>query len=234
MLELFLLCTGVNMSAFTLKLIAILSMVFDHSGYIIFNGFSFFNYIGRFAFPIFAFQISEGYLHTKNLKRYFLRLIIFAFISQVPYMLFHSIISSGFALNIFFTLVLGLASITCYDKIPNKFLGILSCTFLAIIAEFCNMDYGAYGIAIIVLFYIFKENALLMPLSFIIATLFKYITYIIKLGFADIIVNLWIFTTLSIIFISFYNGKKGKDIKYILYIFYPLHLLVIYLISLIK
>ena len=87
------------MSSFVLKMIAIISMFIDHIGYVIFGKFSYFNYIGRLAFPIFAFQISEGYIHTKNLKKYFLRLFLFAIISQIPFMLFHNLISTGFSLN---------------------------------------------------------------------------------------------------------------------------------------
>ena len=61
------------MSSFVLKMIAIITMFIDHIGYAIFGELSFFNYIGRIAFPIFAFQISEGYLHSKNLKKYYLQ-----------------------------------------------------------------------------------------------------------------------------------------------------------------
>ena len=59
------------MTSFTLKIIALITMFIDHLGYAIFNKFSFFNYIGRVAFPIFAFQISEGFHYTKNVKKYF-------------------------------------------------------------------------------------------------------------------------------------------------------------------
>ena len=96
------------MSSFVLKIIAVITMFIDHLGYTIFGKFSYLNYIGRISFPVFAFQISEGYIHTKNLKKYFLRLFLFAVISQIPFMLFHSIISDTFYLNIFFTLLLGL------------------------------------------------------------------------------------------------------------------------------
>ena len=66
------------MSAFVLKIIACITMFIDHLGYAVFHGeASWFNYVGRLAFPIFAFQISEGYIHTKNLKKYFYRLVIF-------------------------------------------------------------------------------------------------------------------------------------------------------------
>lgn len=222
------------MSSFVLKLIAIITMFIDHIGYVIFDGFSFFNYIGRIAFPIFAFQISEGYIHTKNLKKYFLRLFIFALISQIPFILFHKILSNEFALNIFFTLLLGLASIYIYDKSKHKFFGIIISIILGFIAEFIHCDYGFYGIAIILLFYVFKNNNLLSSISFIIAVTINYLIPIIKYGFYNIYLYLYIFTLIPIIFISLYNGKKGKDTKYLLYLFYPIHLLLIYGIYLIK
>ena len=68
------------MTSFALKVLACISMFLDHVGYVIFGRMSFLNYIGRLAFPIFAYQISEGYSHTKNLKKYFLRLFVFAIV----------------------------------------------------------------------------------------------------------------------------------------------------------
>ena len=159
------------MSSFVLKIIAVITMFIDHLGYTIFGKFSYLNYIGRISFPIFAFQISEGYIHTKNLKKYFLRLFLFAVISQIPFMLFHSIISDTFYLNIFFTLLLGLLSIYIYDKCKYKFIGILSGILLALIAQFSNCDYGAYGVAIILIFYIFKNNIFNSCIFFIFASL---------------------------------------------------------------
>ena len=81
------------MTSFTLKIIALITMFIDHSGYVFMGSFSFCNFIGRIAFPIFAFQITEGYLHTKNLRKYFLRLFLFALISQIPFALFNQKIS---------------------------------------------------------------------------------------------------------------------------------------------
>ena len=91
----------VMISAFVLKIIAVITMTIDHSGYLIFGGSSFMNFIGRIAFPIFAFQITEGYTHTHNLKKYFLRLFAFALISQIPFMLFTTMITSRMAFKYF-------------------------------------------------------------------------------------------------------------------------------------
>ena len=224
------------MSSFTLKIIALISMLFDHSGYLIFNGFSFFNFIGRLAFPIFAFQITEGYVHTRNLKKYFFRLFLFALISQIPFLLFKmNLVENIFAFNIFFTLSLGLATIWIYDK--NKILGVISFFLFATISEVLNFDYGAFGITIIFIFYAFKNHKLLMNVSFILAVILKYLSYFIlyfNTIYFYIYLLLCIFTISSIVFIDLYNGKEGKKIKYLLYIFYPLHLLILYLFTLIN
>lgn len=221
------------MSSFVLKIIAIITMFIDHIGYAIFGNFSFFNYIGRVSFPIFAFQISEGYIHTKNLKKYSLRLFIFALISQIPFMLFYKLVSNSFELNIFFTLLLGLACIYIYDKFKYKFIAIILSVVIGLIAEFSHCDYGFYGVAIILLFYIFKSNISLASIAFILATAIKYLIPIFKYGLYDAYIYLLICTIIPIIFINLYNGKKGKDTKYLLYLFYPIHLLLIYGISLI-
>lgn len=216
------------MSSFILKLIAIITMSIDHVGYAIFGKFSYFNYIGRLAFPIFAFQISEGYIHTRNKKKYFLRLLIFALVSQIPFMLFYTLVPNKFSLNIFFTLLLGLICIFIYDKSKYKILAIIASVFIGIVAEYSHCDYGFYGIAIILIFYIFKSNFINASIFFILATLVKYLIPIIKNGFYDVYLYLFICTISSIIFIAAYNGKKGKDTKYLLYLFYPIHLLLIY------
>ena len=111
------------MTSFTLKIIALVSMFFDHFGDAFIGHFSFFNLIGRFAFPIFAFQISEGYIHTKNIKKYFFRLGIFALISQIPFSLFSQKImhSTALSLNVFFTLFIGLLGIYLYDYVIKLF-----------------------------------------------------------------------------------------------------------------
>ena len=217
------------MSSFVLKIIAVISMLIDHSGYLIFNGFSFMNYIGRLSFPIFAFLITEGYIHTSNLKKYFSRLLIFAIISQIPFML---LFPGDFTLNILFTLALGLLATTIYSKLTNKFLGILFVTFCAILAKLLHCDYGWFGIAIIFIFYILKNKKIYMNMIFVFTTFINYLYYFSKTLRIEYLL-IFLFCNLSLIPINLYNGKKGKNIKYFLYLFYPLHLVLLYLIKLI-
>lgn len=218
------------MTSFVLKIIAVIAMIFDHLGYVLFDKFSFMNYIGRLAFPIFAFSITEGYIHTRNLKKYFIRLLIFALISQIPYMLFIKTFTNSFTLNILFTLALSLFAITVYDKSKNKLLGILSVTACATLAHFLHFDYGWFGIAIIFVFYIFKNKKLYMNLLFFLATFINYF-YSYITTFRKEYLFIILFCCLSLIPINLYNGKKGKNIKYFLYIFYPFHLVLLYLLT---
>ena len=234
------------MTSFVLKIIAMVTMAIDHIGDAWFKQTTNFNLIGRIAFPIFAFQISEGYTNTKKLKKYFFRMFIFALISQIPFMLFRTTFTHGFALNIFFTLLFGLLSIFCYDKIctstftfnQNKwldfsfkhFLAIFVAIFIGIIAQVCKFDYGFFGIAIIFLFYVFRNKKVYMASSFALACIIKYGFNILQYGYHYLYVLLCLFTILPIIFICLYNKKQGKKIKYALYFFYPVHLLILFFI----
>lgn len=219
------------MTSFALKVIALISMLFDHCGYIFFNRVTFFNIIGKVSFPIFAFQISEGYRHTKNLKLYFFRLFIFAIASQIPFMLFLFCLgSSPFYLNIFFTLFLGLLSITIYDKLENKPLRFFLIVCLVILAELIHCDYGWFGVTIILMFYLFKQKKLWMNISFILAVIAKYgITYLKTPNTFDI--YFIIATCLALLFINLYNQKKGRNMKYLFYLFYPIHLMILVLLK---
>ena len=70
-----------SLSGFQLKYIALIAMVFDHIHY-------FFDYtgkipiwfamIGRLAAPLFLFSVIEGFIHTRNRKKYFLKIYALA------------------------------------------------------------------------------------------------------------------------------------------------------------
>ena len=89
------------MSIFVLKIIAMLTMVIDHSRYIVpeFDN-DITKIIGRISFILFAFILSEGIWHTKDRKKYLKRLTLFAIVSQIPFMLFRTIVGGFVLLNI--------------------------------------------------------------------------------------------------------------------------------------
>lgn len=244
------------MTSFALKIIALISMFCDHFGNAYLKHFSFFNLIGRIAFPIFAFQISEGYIHTKNLKKYFLRLGIFALVSQIPFSLFvyKFLNASPLSLNVFFTLLFGLLSICLFDYVMkffkrcnktkdeknitltkncfhlDKIIGLIIVFLIAYIAQLLNTDYGAWGVILVFAFYIFKDKKMSKFITFTSLVIIKYLPSLIQSNFHYIYILMTLATLLPILFIDLYNGKQGKKIKYMLYWFYPIHLLLLYLI----
>ncbi len=223
------------MSVFVLKIIAVICMAIDHIRYIdpiCDNTYT--KILGRIAFPIFAFFIAEGYIHTKDIKKYLKRLAFFAVISQIPFLLFvwGCNITNEFELNVIFTLFCGAISILSFDKLKNPFLKFLCIVFLAFLAEFLNMDYGALGVLIILSFYIFRNKNLLKIMILVIAFIVKLILQC-KFNIDNIIYcePYFIGYIISGILLYFYSGELGKyKLKYFFYYFYPVHMTLIYCI----
>lgn len=100
----------------TLKLIALLTMLVDHIGYLFYPEMMIFRTIGRIAFPIFAYQVAIGYKHTSNLAAYSLRLFLFAVISMLPYSFFSpSMAFDPLTFNIMYLLLMGIGVIKLWD-----------------------------------------------------------------------------------------------------------------------
>lgn len=206
------------MSLFILKIIGIISMFIDHYDYIIGLPKSV-EVLGRIAFPIFAFAISEGYKHTRNLKNYILRIGIFAVLLQIPSWIF----SYNYPLNIFFTLFTGLCLISVLkNKNVNDVVKIIFTIMIFFITRKINLDYGLYGFFTILIFTFYRENKVKMIINFVILNIINVVRpNIFDLDFTQI------YSLLALIPIILYNGERGKNWKYFFYLFYPLHFLVI-------
>lgn len=221
------------MNSFVLKFIACVCMFCDHFSDAVFASTTFLNFIGRISFPIFCFQIVQGYIYTHDIKKYIFRLCIFALVSQVPFMLFYHVVFDSFAVNVIFTLLFGLFAILIYDKY-NKFVGVCSFLLLGTIAQICHFDYGFFGVFIIFMFYLLRNKKLAMSIVFVLAVVVRYYIPLVQYGlpifylFSGNTYSMLMYSTcLAIIPILFYNCKKGKDAKYLFYIFYPAHLLIL-------
>ncbi len=201
---------------FTLKIIAILTMLIDHIGYTLFPQIEGFRAIGRISFPIFCFLIVEGFYHTRSTWNYLIRLILFAFLSEIPFDLaLHGSMFNWEYQNVFFTLALGLCAIFCLEEMNTRRIFAIPLAFILVIAYLCHFDYGAGGVLLICMFYITKENKLIQC---ILCTLLLYVFY----GTFEL------YGAFALVPILLYNGKRGPNPKMIFYWFYPLHLLVLY------
>lgn len=218
------------MNSFKLKILACFTMFLDHLGRLFSPAIYPLIYIGRLAFPIFAFQASLGFSYTKNIKKYITRLLIFALIAQIPFSLYFNTSD----LNVLFTLLLGILGIWAYEKLAAKdlhVLGFLTVALFGFLAELFSTDYGCYGVFIIFLFHIAKNNKILITIGYSILTTITYLNLIIVHGYHVEFIWQLVFALFAIIPILFYNGKQGKKVKYIIYIFYPLHILLLYLVK---
>jgi len=215
------------MNVLIIKMIALTSMIIDHYGAIFQSGTDMYRIIGRLAFPIYCFLLVEGYIHTKDVKKYAKRLFIFALISEVPFDLaFYN--KLGFVhQNIFFTLFIGLAAIYFIDNKEGKYnfnknLIIAAAGILSIIL---SVDYNIIGIIYILAFYFTRNYQKSKRISIVALAMF-----LANLSSSV----LQQFSLLALPIIYFYNGElgpKNKVMQMLFYAAYPLHLLIFYIIK---
>ena len=193
-------------------------MFLDHYHYVI-GGSEILNVAGRIAFPIFAFTLSEGYVHTRSLKKYLLRLFIFAVSIQMPSVL----LGYNYPMNIFFTLFLGLLSIYIFSlKKISIILKIILIGFILFFSQKFKLDYGMYGILLIMNFSIFRNDKFKILMNFLVLNVFNAI-------FPEVfdLPDTQCFSLISLVFIFMYNGEKGRSMKYFFYLFYPIHFFIL-------
>lgn len=222
------------LSGSMMKLIAVITMTIDHIGYYIMRYYdqcfvSFFKIgsydftayylsrtIGRIAFPIFCFLITEGFLHTRNRLRYGFRLLLFALASEIPFHLAaNAKLYGNDSHNVFFTLFLGYLGLCAVEYFRRKkSLQIVSVVLLFLIAGHANCDYMHQGFCFILLMYYLRSCRIVQAVA----------------GSALLPNPLGVL--LAFIPINLYNGKRGfiqhPVLQYLFYLFYPVHLLIIY------
>lgn len=230
------------MTTFQIKMIAVITMVIDHVGLFFFPEHEILRYIGRIAFPLFAWLIANGAYHTHDIRAYLWRLLGLAYIAQVPFALANQQIGSpALYTNVVFTLFLGLLAIMFIKKTNNKWLWFLTTFAACCLSIIFFSDYGAAGVLSVVAFYLFYNNKLLTVISqIVIIGIMPRVIYFLETYTQTPLKDLYmdsrmeIYGLISLIFILLYNNKQGLKAKYLFYIFYPLQYVVIYFINLIK
>ncbi len=217
-----------------LKIIAMLSMLIDHIGLILFPQIKLFRIIGRIAFPIFAYMIAEGCIYTRNKLKYLFSLASLGILCQV----FYFLNASSLYMNVLITFTLSvilILSIDFFTKNKNLFSGFVLLAVAIMLVLLCviipenfnfygfKIDYGLFGVLLPISIYLARNKT-----QKIICT----IVLLLLMGFA--FKGVQMFSLLSVPLLLLYNGKRGKlNLKYMFYIFYPIHLALIYGISMI-
>ena len=185
-------------------------------GAVFFPGELMFRYIGRIAFPIFAFLLVEGYFHTRDVRRYMLRLGLFAVISEIPYDLaFRETILEFEHQNVFFTLFIGVAMMYALEKSPQWQAKAAEVLLAMWAASLLCSDYRYKGILLIAVYYFLRGR--------------KREEFVLGAGW-NFLWNWEIqgYGALASVPIAMYSGQRGRSMKYFFYLFYPLHLAVFY------
>ncbi len=224
---------SLRLSGSALKILAVISMIADHCAYFLLEHDSVMydplRCFGRIAFPVFAFLVAEGFANSRNRMRYFLMLVAFGLVSELPWYLLNGADGTH---NVMFTLALGVAALAMFDRLcehgPIAFLSVM---FAAAAAWWLGSDYDWRGVVMIVLFYILRYRTMVpwldrhhvcFPLQALLQIIFTF-PLMAHYGLTGAIF------AGAVIFL--YDGTRGfirgRTAKYAFYAVYPVHLLLI-------
>ena len=240
-----------GLSQETLKTIACIIMLLDHIGAIfvlecfyraageekgtILELYNMLRTIGRLAFPIYCFLLVEGISHTRNPKRYGLRLLTGALLSEIPYdLVFYGSINMQ-EQSVMVTLLLGFLMLTAISSVSQLILKLALVIPFALAAGKLGADYGAKGILVIAAFAFTRELPRKHLWQFFLLWFIFLPNHLMALNWLSgfkMTIQEW--AVFSVVLISLYSGQKQTDnrtLQWGFYLFYPVHLLILYLIG---
>jgi hypothetical protein len=213
-----------------LKIIAIVTMVIDHIGNILYPDLLFLQVIGRLSFPIFAYLIVLGIESTKKPRKYMVTLLSFAVISQIPYFLAFGI-QPFERLNILFSLFLSAMTIYFYNK-KNLL------AFVPLLLSIILPTEGSYYVVLIAVgMKLLKDAPKLGALA-----LFALNVQFLFISDLETQIQTLSLLAVPLIFLHIKNWLKKEILipensfayslrKYMFYFFYPLHLALLFLVK---
>ncbi len=235
------------LTAAGLHILAMAFMLLDHLWATVLPGQEWMTAVGRLAFPIFAFLAVEGYFHTRNFKRYVLRMVVFALLSEIPFdLMYGGTVFYPVHQNVIWTLLLGLLGIHAMEQVRKKgkmapyvltCIGVVLAGF--VLGTVCMTDYYGMGVWTVFVFYFFRKRTWWCLLGQIVALYWINVellggqVYPITLGGWEFELCQQGLALLSLIPIWLYRGekgRKGKAFQYFCYGFYPAHMLILGLI----
>ena len=192
--------------------------------------------------PVMFFMIADGYKYTRDRKKYALRLLIFACITQPFDWLVWVPVNGWWTSNVIFTLFFGLLAIMAWEsglkKLQRVLLVILCCGTTLLIAS----DWEIFGVLFIFFLHLYRERPKKRLIAYlIILALWKGLAFFWQIlggtldgaavfnGVMDILFVMFGYILMTV----FCSGKKGKHPlfgKWFFYVFYPLHYLIIWLV----
>ena len=238
-----------GLNSLAIRVVAMSTMLCDHIWVTLAPDIHWLHYIGRLAFPLFAFLLVEGFLHTSNRWNYANRLFIFAALSEIPF----NLMTNGQLAyighqNVLWTFWIGLLAMMVIDKVKTRVDNVVITGISTILVLYGSMyiannlhtDYAGYGILTIIVFYTcynlrYEWLGQFFGLLYINVVLLAGKTLPLNLLGTSVAFPVQSFAILSLFFIRKYNGLQGhynKTEQYLFYVFYPLHMLILALLAL--
>lgn len=174
---------------------------------------------GKFAFPLFVFSLIEGFEKTHDRKKYGIRLLVLAILSEIPFdLMISGTVYNPEHNNVIITLFMGFLAMCSLERFKqNRIIALLSLLGLLVLSRFLNADFRSGGFLFILAMYGLRKEKILQCVVSPIFLPMKSMVF------------------LSLLLTNLYNGKRGfintPFLKYFFYAFYPLHMLVIYLLA---
>lgn len=215
-----------------LKVIAMVTMTVDHVGFLLFPRLLLLRYIGRLAFPIYAYMVAEGCSHTKSLPKYLGSMAIMALLCQlvafVAQQTLQQCILVTFTLSIVLIMLLKLAREKPSAAMWTLFAAAVAGVFIItqMLPQWLPntdfmVDYDFLGVMLPVCVYAAKDKRAKLTVCAVCLALLA-IT-----GWS----GQWL-ALMALPLLALYNGSRGTwKLKWVFYLYYPAHLAALWLLS---
>ena len=233
-----------ELTAAVLHIIAMTLMLMDHLWATLLPAKEWLTCAGRVAFPIFAFMAVEGYFHTRNFKKYILRMLLFAVLSEIPFDLMYG--GTWFYpvhQNVLWTFLLSLLGVWLMEQVRKKgktWMYLLVCVLVVlaglVLGTLCMVDYYGAGVLTVFVFYFLHGRkwwcflGQLAALYWLNVELLGGLMYPVQLFGMEFELCQQGLALLALIPIWLYRGRQGyhsKPFQYLCYAFYPVHMLLL-------
>ena len=233
-----------ELTAAVLHIIAMTLMLMDHLWATLLPAREWLTCAGRVAFPIFAFMAVEGYFHTRSFKKYILRMLLFAVLSEIPFDLMYG--GAWFYpvhQNVLWTFLLGLLGVWLMEQVRKKgktWMYLLVCVLVVpaglVLGTLCMVDYYGVGVLTVFVFYFLHGRkwwcflGQLAALYWLNVEVLGGLMYPVQLFGMEFELCQQGLALLALIPIWLYRGRQGyhsKPFQYLCYAFYPVHMLLL-------
>ena len=236
-----------DLTSRALHILAMTFMLMDHMWATVFSDYQWLTQVGRIAYPIFAFMLVEGFVHTSNFKKYMGRMLIFAVITEIPFnLMVADTVFYPYHQNVLWTFVIALLLMYINELAKKKdkwWLTLITAAATCLIGYILGIvtfsDYNGPGVLMVLIFYFFRGRnwwnyvLQLVAMYYINFELLRGLTINVELfGHSFELVQQGL-ALLALPFIWLYQGRRGKKTKafqYFCYAFYPMHMLVLWFV----